>query len=111
MGWGVYVGSFWMSLLRESCRVCRSSPGVVFGDLVDVAACGSKIVLCISEQIYTLRGGLDGCEQMCTLHAVFVLGVCLRETWTVWRIVPCVHKMYTLGRFHGLLETFLFAVD
>ena len=56
-------------------------------------------------------GGLDGCEQMCTLHAVFVLGVCLRETWTVWRIVPCVHKMYTLGRFHGLLETFLFAVD
>jgi hypothetical protein len=25
-------------------------------DLVDVAACGSKIVLCISEQIYTLRG-------------------------------------------------------
>jgi hypothetical protein len=57
------------------------------------------------------RGDLDGCEQMCTLHAVFVLGVCLRETWTVCRIVPCVHKMYTLGRFHGLLETFLFAVD
>ena len=28
-------------------------------------------------------GGLDGCKQMCTLHAVFVLGVCLRETWTV----------------------------
>ena len=31
------------------------SPGVVLGDLVDVADCGSKIVLCISEQIYTLR--------------------------------------------------------
>ena len=46
-----------MSLLRESCHACRSSPGVVRGDLVDVAACGSKIVLCISEQIYTLRGG------------------------------------------------------
>ena len=45
-----------MSLLRESCRECRSSPGVVLGDLVDVADCGSKIVLCISEQIYTLRG-------------------------------------------------------
>ena len=28
-------------------------------------------------------GGLDGYEQMCTLHAVFVLGVCLGETWTV----------------------------
>ena len=57
MGWGGgYVGSFWMSLLRESCRVCRSSPGVILGDLVDVAVCGSKIVLCISEQIYTLRG-------------------------------------------------------
>ena len=34
-------------------------------------------------KIYMLRGGLDGCEQMYTLHAVFVLGVCLRETWTV----------------------------
>ena len=45
-----------MSLFREWCRVCRSSPGVVLGDSVDVAACGSKIVLCISEQIYTLRG-------------------------------------------------------
>ena len=64
-----------MSLLRESCHVFRSSPGVVLGDSVDVAACGSKIVLCISEQIYTLRGGLDGCEQLCTLHAVVVLCV------------------------------------
>jgi hypothetical protein len=44
---GGYFGSFWMSLLRESCRACRSSPGVVRGDLVDVAACGSKIVLYI----------------------------------------------------------------
>ena len=77
--------------------------GTVLGDVVGAAAWGSKI--------YTLSGGLDGCEQMCTLHAAFVLGVCLRKTWTVWRIVPCVHKMYTLGRFHGLLETFLFAVD
>ena len=25
VGWG-YFGSFWMSVLRESCRVCRSSP-------------------------------------------------------------------------------------
>ena len=32
------------------------------------------------SKIYTLRGGLDGCEQMCTLHAVVVLWVCLRET-------------------------------
>jgi hypothetical protein len=23
------------------------------------------------------------CQQMCTLHAVVVLWVCLRETWTV----------------------------
>ena len=53
---GGYFGSFWMSLLRESCRECRSSAGVVLGDLVDVADCGSKIVLCISEQIYMLRG-------------------------------------------------------
>jgi hypothetical protein len=28
----------------------------------------------------------------------------------VWRIVPCVYKIYTLGHFHGLLGTFLFAV-
>ena len=28
----------------------------------------------------------------------------------IWRIVPCVYKIYTLGRFHGLLGTFLFAV-
>ena len=27
--------------------------------------------------------GGGGCEQMCTLHAVVVLWVCLRETWTV----------------------------
>ena len=54
----------------------RSYPGTVLGDVVGAAAWGSKI--------YTLRGGLDGGEQMCTLHAVFVLGVCLRETWTVW---------------------------
>jgi hypothetical protein len=53
-----------MSLLREWCRVCRSSPGVVLGDSVDVAACGSKIVLCISEQIYTLidRGRPNAAE-------------------------------------------------
>ena len=37
-----------MSLLRESCHASRSSPGVVRGDLVEAAACGSKI--------YTLRG-------------------------------------------------------
>jgi hypothetical protein len=24
-----------------------------------------------------------------------------------WGIVPCVYKIYALGRFHGLLETFL----
>ena len=57
-----------------------SAGRVVLGDLVDVAACGSKIVLCISERIYTLRGGEDGCEQMCTLHAVFVL-------WGGWGIL------------------------
>ena len=51
----------------------------VLGDVVGAAAWGSKI--------YTLRGGLDGCEQMCTLHAVFVLGVCLRETWTVSKTI------------------------
>ena len=76
----------------------RSYSGPVLGDVVGAAAWGSKI--------YTLRGGLDGCEQMCTMHAVFVLGVCLRETWTVWRIIPCVYKVYTLGRFqfHSLLR-------
>ena len=60
----------------------RSYLGTVLGDVVGAAAWGSKI--------YTSRGGLDGCEQMCTLHAEFVLGVCLRETWTVWRIAPCL---------------------
>jgi hypothetical protein len=25
----------------------------------------------------------------------------------IWRIVPCVYKIYTLGRFHGLLGTLL----
>jgi hypothetical protein len=85
----------------------------VLGDLVDAVAWGSKI--------YTLRGGVDGCEQMCALHAVFVLCVCLRERlirwggWgsigKFWGIVPCIYKIYTLGRFHDLLETFLFAVD
>ena len=74
-----------MSLLRESCHASRSSPGVVRGDLVDAAACGSKI--------YTLRGGLDGCEQMCTLHAVVVLWVCLRETWVVFRDDPQYNVM------------------
>ena len=29
------------------------------------------------------RVGGGGCEQMCTLHAVVVLWVCLGETWTV----------------------------
>jgi hypothetical protein len=37
------------------------------------------------------------------LCCVFVVG-------KVWRIVPCVYKIYTLGHFHGLLETFLFAI-
>ena len=68
----------WTFLLRESCRVCRSSPGVVLGDLVDVAVCGSKIVLCISEQIYTLRGGWmvagKGVRCMQCLCWGFVLG-------------------------------------
>jgi len=48
----------------------------VLGDLVDAVAWGSKI--------YTLRGGVDGCEQMCALHAVFVLCVCLRERLIRW---------------------------
>ena len=39
---------------------------------------------CLGIQDLYAEGGVDGCEQMCTLHAVFVLGVCLRETWTVW---------------------------
>jgi hypothetical protein len=34
-------------------------PGTVLGDVVGAVAWGSKI--------YTLRGGLDGCEQMCTV--------------------------------------------
>jgi hypothetical protein len=37
------------------------------------------------------------------LCCVFVVG-------KVWRIVPCVYKIYTLGRFHCLLGTFLFTV-
>ena len=37
------------------------------------------------------------------LCCVFVVG-------KVCRIVPCVYKIYTLGRFHGLLETVLFSV-
>ena len=49
----------------------RSYPGTVLGDVVAASR------LCVYE------GGLDGCGQRCTLHAVFVLGVCLRETWTV----------------------------
>ena len=60
--------------------VSRNSSGAVIVDLVDAAGWG--IVPCVIK-IYTLRGGLDGCEQMCTLHAEFVLGVCLGETWTV----------------------------
>ena len=49
-----------------------------------VQAGQAGIVLCVSK-IYTLciRMGGGGCEQMCTLHAVVVLWVCLRETWTV----------------------------
>ena len=43
----------------------RSYPGTVLGDVVGAAAWGSRI--------YTLRGGLDGCEQMYTLHAGVVL--------------------------------------
>ena len=48
-------------------------------------------------------GGVGGTEKMCMLHAgyvvVFVVG-------KVWRIVPCVYKIYTLDRFqfHGLLK-------
>ena len=47
--------------------------------------------------------GVGGTKEMCTLHAgyvvVFVVG-------KVWRIVPCVYKIYTLDRFqfHGLLK-------
>jgi hypothetical protein len=63
----------------------RSYPGTVLGDVVGAAAWGSKI--------YTLRGGLDGCEQMCTLYVVFVLGVCLRETWVVFRDDPQYNVM------------------
>ena len=47
--------------------------------------------------------GMGGSKERCTLHAgyvvVFVVG-------KVWRIVPCVYKIYTLDRFqfHGLLK-------
>ena len=40
-----------------------------------------------------VEGGEDGCEQMCTLHAVFVLWVCLRETWVVFRDDPQYNVM------------------
>ena len=50
---------------------------------------------------------MGGFEEMCTMHAVSMLGFVVGK---VWRIVPCVYKIYTLGRFHGLLGTFLFAV-
>jgi hypothetical protein len=45
----------------------RSYAGTVLWDVVDAAAWGSKN--------YMLRG-LNDCKQMCTLHAVFVLGWC-----------------------------------
>ena len=47
--------------------------------------------------------GMGGSKERCTLHAgyvvVFVVG-------KVWRIVPCVYKIYTLDRFqfHSLLK-------
>ena len=31
--------------------------------------------------------GGRGTEKMCTLHAVFVLWICLRETWTVFKTI------------------------
>jgi hypothetical protein len=44
---------------------------------------------------------------MCTLHAVVVLCFCgWQDFCKVWRIVPCVYKIYTLDQFqfHGLLK-------
>ena len=48
-------------------------------------------------------GGVGGTEKMCTLHAVTVVVFVVGK---VWRIVPCVYKIYTLDRFqfHGLLK-------
>ena len=48
---------------------------------------GRVMVLFKVAGYLTLRAGVvlcwGGCQQMCMLHAVVVLGVCLRETWTV----------------------------
>ena len=63
---------------------------VLLGDLVDAVAWGSKI--------YTLRGGLDGCEQMCTLHAVVVL--CVWRVRTRLMIRPPVQQVCTLVRLN-----------
>jgi hypothetical protein len=52
---GVYsvLGTLWMPLFGESFHVYLRS----------IASCG-----CRSD-----RGGVEGCGQMCTLHAVFVV--------------------------------------
>ena len=75
----------------------RSYPGAVLGDVVGAAVWGSKI--------YRLRGGwmmrtkvYDACS-----GGVVCLSL---DIGKVWRIVPCVYKIYTLGRFqfHNLLR-------
>ena len=72
----------------------RSYPGTVLGDVVGAAAWGSKI--------YTLRGGLDGCEQLCTLHAVVVLCVCL---WTLAKFGESFHAYTRCIRWGGSNST------
>jgi len=72
----------------------RSYSGPVLGDVVGAAAWGSKI--------YTLRGGLDGCEQMCTLHAVVVLCVC---PWTLAKFGESFHAYTRFIRWGGSNST------
>ena len=76
----------------------RSYSGPVLGDVVGAAARGSKI--------YTMRGGVGWLRA--DVYAACSGGVvCLSlDIGKVWRIVPCVYKIYTLGRFqfHNLLR-------
>ena len=77
-----------MERYNQFIEACRSSLGVVLGDLVDGAACACA---CAGDLVdvagwgKTLRGGGVVCLS-------FDIG-------KVWRIVPCIYKMYTLGRF------------
>jgi len=56
------------------------------------------------------RQDSDGGGGVTDVYAACSGGVVYCCFGKIWRIVPCVYKIYTLGRFHGLLGTFLFAV-